>query len=161
MALLINYLCHRLQWTSSLLTFFVVFCEWAGRSYSGSSFKVTKWWNSSLKEHLYMFCFLYFPLDKNKIHMSHIPVCVCVWTACHGVCVWSTWCVLFNQWRLNGWLVMWQIGYLIAPQYFTQYLHELGRVYRDREQLTGSSVCVCVRPRGRRPTVNHYMKDYI
>lgn len=68
----------------------------------------------------------------------------------HGFCLFqsvcSTSCVLFNQWRLNGWLVMWQIGYLNPPQYFTQYLHELGPVYRDRgEQLTGWSVCVSER----------------
>lgn len=49
------------------------------------------------------------------------------------VCVDRWMCVLFNQWRLNGWLVMWQIGYLIPPRYFTQYLHELAAVYRDRE----------------------------
>lgn len=62
----------------------------------------------------------------------------------HSVCVDRWMCVLFNQWRLNGWLVMWQIGYLIPPRYFTQYLHELAAVYRDRESSWQDG---CVRER--------------
>lgn len=66
-------------------------------------------------------------------------------SVCECVCVARCWmCVLFNQWRLNGWLVMWQIGYLIPPQYFTQYLHELAAVYRDRTSSWQDEVWLCV-----------------
>lgn len=61
-------------------------------------------------------------------------------------CVLNAGCVcasaLFDQWRLNGWLVMWLIGYLFPPWYFTQYLHELAAVYRDRES-SWQDGCVC------------------
>lgn len=72
---------------------------------------------------------------KHQIKRNIGNVCGIFWHWRGAVCVcvdhWM--CVLFNQWRLNGWLVMWQIGYLIPPRYFTQYLHELAAVYRDRE----------------------------
>lgn len=71
------------------------------------------------------------------IDISASWVCVCM-------CVHHLMCVLFNQWRLNGWLVMWQIGYLVPPWYFAQYLHELAAVYRDMVSSWQNCVCVFV-----------------
>lgn len=80
-----------------------------------------------------------------------------------AVRVLTTGCVCtFNQWRLNGWLVLWQIGYLFPPWYFTQYLHELAAVYRDRES-SWQDGCVWEREgrRTNRPTLEQFRNDLL
>lgn len=98
-------------------------------------------WQDCIKSHENFFpphCMLSYVFHKNKDilnnhkaslfgswYMTPPPTCPAeyknVYTGsclckCLCTCVWTAWCGLFNQWRLNGWLVTWQIGYLIPPQ---------------------------------------------